>query len=331
MDDSKKNKCNHDHHAHGHDHDHHEHHHHDHNHGHAHHHHAPANFDRAFQVGIFLNISFVLIEFAYGYFANSMALIADAGHNLSDVLALALAWAAAVAGKRKPNESFTYSFKGGTILASLLNSLLLYAVLGVILWESFSRLMRPQDVASITMMVVAACGVFINGVTALFFMSGKDSDINIKGAYLHMVGDMLISLGVVVSGAVIYFLGWSWIDPVVGVVVSILIGWSTWGLLKESIFYTLNAVPQNIDLKSVKQFLLAQPGVVGMHDLHIWGMSTSENALTVHLIMPNGTPDDRFYMNLSTELRQKFKIHHATVQVERQANQGCHLEPDDVV
>lgn len=260
-----------------------------------------------------------------------MALVADAGHNLSDVLALALAWAAAVAGQRKPTESFTYGYKGGTILASLLNSLLLYAVLGIILWESFSRLLRPQEVASLTMIVVAACGVFINGVTALFFISGKDSDINIKGAYLHMVGDMLISLGVVISGAVIYFTGWRWIDPTVGVVVSVIIGWSTWGLLKESVFYTLNAVPKNIDLKAVRSFLLSRPGVVAIHDLHVWGMSTSENALTAHLIMPEGVPNDSFYVSLSEELRTKHKIHHVTVQIEKQAAQGCHLESDDVV
>ncbi|MFN7906171.1 MAG: cation diffusion facilitator family transporter [Pseudobdellovibrionaceae bacterium] len=319
-----------------HDHDHTHDHTHDHGHGNVHHHHIPKNFNQAFKVGIVLNLSFVLIEFCYGYFANSMALVADAGHNLSDVLALALAWAAAVAGTKKPTHSLTYGLKGGTILASLMNSLLLYAVLGIILWESVERLYSPQEVASLTMMIVAACGVFINGVTAAMFHSGKDSDLNIKGAYLHMMGDMLISVAVVISGAVIYFTElnetpWLWIDPLVGIAVCFLIGRSTWGLLKESIYYTLNGVPRNIDFRSVKQFLLSRPGVVAIHDLHIWGMSTSENALTAHLIMPDGVPQDQFYIDLANELKSIHNIHHVTVQVERRAQQGCVLEPDEVV
>lgn len=317
-------------HAFGHscDHEHgHDHHHHDH----GHHHHAPKSFDRAFRLGIFLNISFVLIEFVYGYFAHSMALMADAGHNLSDVLALILAWGAAVAGKRKPSASMTYGLKSSTILASLLNSISLYAVLGIIFWESWSRLLHPQPVASVTMMIVAACGVFINGVTAYLFHAGKDDDLNIKGAYLHMMGDMLISLGVVLSGGLIYFSGWQWIDPVVSVVICGIIAWSTWGLLKDSMLYTLNAVPRHVDYASVKQFLLTQPGVTSMHDLHIWGMSTSETALTAHLVMTNGVPNDQFYFDLSAQLRERFHIHHVTIQVERQSQQGCVLEPDDVV
>lgn len=319
---------NHEHHDEGHGNHNHSHHHHG---GHGHHHHTPNNFDRAFKLGIFLNISFVLIEFAYGYFANSMALVADAGHNLSDVLALALAWTAAVAGARKPTEIFTYGLKGGTILASLMNSILLYAALGIIFWESLTRLFNPHPVASLTMIFVAGVGVVVNGITAALFHSGKDSDLNIKGAYLHMLGDMLISVGVVISGIVIYFTKWNWLDPLVGLLVCGFIAWSAWSLLKESVFYTLNAVPQHIDLKAVKQFLLSQPGVTAMHDLHVWGMSTSETALTVHLIMPIAPDSDQFYFQLSNELKKRFQIHHVTVQIERQTAQGCVLEPDHIV
>lgn len=298
-------------HSHDHGHDHH------HGHGHAH---APADFGRAFLIGIILNAGFVAIEAAYGWISGSMALIADAGHNLSDVLSLLLAWGASVAARRPPTQRFTYGFKSSTILAALANSGLLVVAIGAILFETLHRMAEPAPVQGETIAVVAGIGIAINAATAMLFIRGQD-DINIRGAFLHMVADALVSLGVVIAGFTIMVTGLQWIDPVVSLVIVAVIAWGTWGLLKDSVAMSLLGVPKGVCERSVADYLASLPGVAAIHDLHIWPMSTTETALTAHLVIPAGHPGDAFLHAVGHELAHRHRIHHATIQVE--IEQSC--------
>jgi cobalt-zinc-cadmium efflux system protein len=292
--------------------------HHSHGHGHGHHHHHPApdGNGRAFGIAIALNTAFVAIEFVYGFIANSTALMADAGHNLSDVLGLGLAWGAALLTKSAPTRRFTYGMRGTTILAALANALLLMVACGAIAWEAVHRFAHPEPVAGTTVSIVALVGVLINGFSAWLFVAGSKDDINVRGAYQHMAADALLSLGVVISGVVIIYTGWSWLDPVVSLVLVVVIVAGTWSLLKESIQMVLAGVPASVDATGVTAFLAAQPGVTEVHDVHIWAMSTTETALTAHLVMPDGYPGDAAIDDIVGHLREDFAIHHCTLQVE---------------
>ena len=299
-----------------------------HSHGHSHTH-APADFGRAFIIGIGLNTVFVVFEVVYGTLAKSLALVADAGHNASDVLGLLLAWGAYLVAKRRPSQKHTYGLRRSSILASLTNAVLLLVALGAIIWEALHRFADPAPVAGGTVIWVAALGIAINGVTAYLFASGRKSDLNLRGAYQHMFADALVSAGVVVAGVVIVFTGWNWLDPVVSLVLAAVILYGTWGLLRESLDLALDAVPEGMDLNEVRLFLSTQRGVSGVHDLHVWGMSTTETALTVHLVMPEGLPDEGL-QRLRHELHEQFGVEHATVQIE-QGRVPCDLLPDEVV
>ena len=294
---------------------------HDHEGGHAHSH-APKDFGRAFILAIVLNTGFVVVEAAFGFIYGSMALIADAGHNLSDVLALLLAWGASVAAKRPASERYTYGFKSSTILAAIANAVLLAVAIGAILYETTHRLMEPSEPQGTIMAIVAGIGIAINAGTAMLFMRGQD-DINIRGAYLHMAADALVSAGVVVAGLIILFTGLWWIDPVVSLIIVAIIAWGTWGLARDSLAMGLLAVPARIDVAEVRAHLTALEGVEDVHDLHIWPMSTTETALTAHLVMPTRIGDDGFLHRLSDTLKARFGIDHATVQVERKPCRNC--------
>jgi len=314
----------HDDHSHDHDHDHHDHA----GHGHAH---APAHFGTAFAIGATLNAGFVIVEAAYGIFGHSVALLADAGHNLGDVLGLLVAWCASILVQRAPTPRFTYGFRGSSILAALFNAVFLLITVGAISWEAILRLGRPEPVAGLTVMVVAALGIAVNGVTAWLFASGRDSDINLRGAFLHMASDALVSAGVVAAGLVILLTGWLWLDPLVSLAVNAVIIWGTWGLLRDSIGMSMAAVPRRIDPAKVRAFLEAQQGVAAIHDLHIWPMSTTEIALTCHLVMPAGHPGDAFLHDVAEGLADTFKIGHPTLQVELDPHTNCALASETVV
>jgi cobalt-zinc-cadmium efflux system protein len=293
--------------------------------------HAPASFGTAFAVGIALNLIFVAVEFVYGVLANSMALVADAGHNLSDVLSLAIAWIASVLARRPPSSRLTYGLGGSSIVAALFNAVLLLVAVGAIAWEAILRLFHPEPVASGTVMIVAAVGIVINGATAWLFASGRKGDLNIRGAFLHMVADAAVSAGVVAAAAVILLTGWLWLDPLTSLVVVGLIVWGTWGLLRDSLAMSVSAVPAAIDPEAVRRYLESRPGVAAVHDLHIWPMSTTETALTAHLVLPGGHPGDEFLMQATTELKRRFGIGHTTLQIEVSAETACQLAPDHVV
>ena len=280
------------------------------------HNHAPPNYDRAFAAGIVLNVGFVVVEAVYGVLSDSLALLTDAGHNLSDVLGLVLAWGAAALARRRPSPRRTYGFSRATIIASLFSGLLLMGAVGAIGWEAVRRLMDPQEPAGLTIMVVAAIGVVVNTVTALFFLSGKDQDLNIRGAFLHMAADAAVSLGVVVSGAMILYLGFNWIDPVISLVIAAVIFLSTWGLLRDSLNLAVDAVPRNVDPEAVRGYLSSLAGVRDIHDLHIWPMSTTDTALTAHLVMDRFPSDDHFLDGVSRVLQERFSINHPTIQLE---------------
>ncbi|MBB5720046.1 cobalt-zinc-cadmium efflux system protein [Stakelama sediminis] len=307
------------------------HHHHAHG-GHSHgHHHAPADFGRAFAIGVLLNTAFVLVEGAAGLWVNSVALLADAGHNLSDILGLLIAWGGAELSKRPPSKRFTYGLRGSSILAALGNSLLLLVAVGAILAEAIKRLADPPPVAGQTVMIVAAIGIVINGLTAWLFASGRKGDINVRGAFLHMAADAAVSAGVVVAGGIILWTRAEWIDPVVSLLIVAVILWSTWGLLRDSLGMALQAVPPGIDHDKVAAALTALPGVAHIHDLHIWPMSTTESALTAHLVMPGGHPGDMFLIDLQHRLMHDFGIGHTTVQIELSVDSDCHLQQVDTV
>ena len=310
-----------------HSHDHHEHH--DHGHAHAH---APASFDRAFAIGVGLNLAFVLAEFLFGLRAHSLALVSDAGHNLTDVLGLSLAWAGSVLARRGPTPRRTYGMRRFSILAALGNAGFLLVAVGAITVESIARLYHPEPVASTSVMVVAAIGIVINAGTALGFMRGRAHDLNIRGAFLHMLGDAAVSAGVVVTGLLIALTSWYWLDPAVSLLLVALIVWSTWGLARDSLDLALDAVPPGIDPDEVSALLGGLDGVMEVHDLHIWGMSTTDVALTAHLVRPCGGNEDAVLAEATRELRERFGIAHATIQLERGlAIHACELAPPDRV
>jgi len=289
----------------------------DHSHG------ATASFGRAFAIGIALNCAFVGAEAVAGLAANSMALLADAGHNLSDVLGLALAWAGATMARMPASDRFSYGFKKAPILAALFNAILLLVAVGAILLEAAQRLVHPQAANGETVMIVAAIGIVINGITAWLFASGRRSDINIRGAFLHMAADAAVSLAVVIAGAVILYTGILWVDPAVSIVVALVILWSTFDLLKQSTGMSLAGVPRGISLPEVGSELKRIEGVDGLHDLHIWPMSTTENALTAHLIVP----DERLHRNVLEAARRvlhdRFHLEHVTIQIDRSRDDDC--------
>jgi cobalt-zinc-cadmium efflux system protein len=305
--------------AHGHPHEHgHAHGHgHGHGHGHTHHHHGPANYNRAFAIGIALNIAFVIIEAFYGLAADSLALLADAGHNLSDVLGLLLAWGATSLAQQKITEKRTFGLKKSTIFAALLNAIILLVAIGGIAWEAVGRFSEPQPVAGVTVIVVAAIGILINVATMLLFMRDRKDDLNIHGAFVHMAADAAVSLGVVIAGVAMLYTGAYWIDPVISLTIAAVILLGTWSLLKDSVNLAVDAVPKGIDARAVQASLNELPGVEAVHDLHIWGMSTTETALTAHLVRPRGEPDDKLIRLASEMLQTRFGIDHATLQVER--------------
>ncbi len=329
---------------HDHAHDHHDHEHddkhdhgydHGHSHGHAHSHsghsHAPTDFGTRFLLAAALNGLFIIAEVIFGLRANSLALLADAGHNFSDAIGLILAWAAWWLARKKPVTNFTYGYRGASIMAALFNAILLLIAIGGIVWEAVQRFTEPEVVAGGIVMWVAGAGILVNGFTAWLFMNGQ-SDLNIKAAFSHLAADAVVSAAVVVSGLVMLLTGWGWLDPVLSLVVSAVIVWGTWGLLRDSVRLSLQGVPAHIDAPKVKAWLAAQPGVAGVHDLHIWGMSTTEVALTAHLMMPAGHPGDAFLHSLCAELKSKHGIVHSTVQIEMgDAAHACALTPDEVV
>lgn len=317
-----------DHHTHHHDH---RGHHHPVHHGHHGHHHGPVNYNRAFVIGLSLNLGFVLTEAVFGIVAHSVSLLADAGHNFSDVLGLLLAWGASLLAQRRPSRRYTYGWRRSSVLAPLFNAIFLFVVTGGIAWEAIERLMRPeqlQEVTGSTMIGVAALGIVINTATALLFLTGRKQDLNIRAAFLHMVADAIVSLGVVLAGLAILATQWFWLDPAFSLVVSAVIIVSTWQLLKEAFRLSMDAVPAKIDEQAVRTYLAERIGVTQVHDLHIWGMSTTETALTAHLVMPAGHPGDAFLAQTAQELHDSFGIEHTTLQVETgNSCQACALEP----
>ncbi len=314
---------------------------HDHHHGHSHaederdhgttHAHGPASFGRAFAIGIGLNVAFVAVEATFGIVGNSVALLADAGHNMSDVLGLVIAWVASVLARRPPSARYTYGLRGSSILAALFNAVFLLVAVGAIAWEAVQRLMHPEPVAGLTVIIVAAVGIVINGLTALLFASGRKGDLNIRGAFLHMAADAAVSAGVVVAGLAILYTGWLWLDPLTSLVIVAVIVWGTWGLLRESVAMSLGAVPAGIDRAAVQTYLASLAGVGEVHDLHIWPMSTTDIALTAHLVLPGGHPGDAFLMHAADGLHERFGIDHTTLQIETSKESACRLAPDDVV
>ena len=313
----------------GHDHDHHDH---GRSHGIGGHVHAPASFGKAFAIGIALNIAYVLAEAFYGVVSHSLALLADAGHNLGDVLGLAAAWGASVLGKRAPGGRYTYGLRRTSILAALGNAVVLLIVTGGIAWEAIRRLADPEATGGATIMVVAAIGIAVNGVTAWLFMSGRKDDLNIRGAFMHMASDALVAAGVVIAGGLILWTGWHWLDPAISLVISAVIVVGTWSLLRDSVNLSLDAVPNGIDQDAVGACLRGLPGVLEIHDLHIWGMSTTETALTVHLVRKDAASDDRLIQLACQEVRRRFGIGHATIQVETPGMaHACELRSDSVV
>jgi cobalt-zinc-cadmium efflux system protein len=311
-------------------HDNHDHHHGDH--GLGGHSHAPADFGRIFAIATLLNVALVVAQVCFGVLANSVALLADAGHNFGDVLGLLLAWAAHGIARWRPTARYTYGFRSASILAAILNSTILMVATGAIAWEAIRRLADTEDVAGVTVMIVAAVGIVVNGASAWLLMAGREHDLNVRGAFLHMLGDAAISLGVVAAGAVIYFTAWNWLDPVASLVISAFIVWGTWDLMRQSVMLSLAAVPQGVDRAKVEDYLRTLPGVSGLHDLHIWAMSTTETALTVHLVRPGAGLDDALLHEIARELERRFKIAHATLQVEAgDTEQACRLAPDHVV
>jgi cobalt-zinc-cadmium efflux system protein len=305
---------------------------HSHDHDHQHQHHHPHSTGRAFAISIGLNLIFVVVEWAYGVMANSLALIADATHNFGDVMGLVLAWGAMALARRPPSARFTYGLRGSTILAALGNAMLLLVATGGIAWEAIRRFDSTGAINETVMIWVAVLGVLINTGTAMLFMRGSKSDLNVRGAYLHMAADAAVSLGVVMAGVVMLYTGWIWLDPLASLLIVTVIFVGTWGLLRDSVRLALQAAPENVNPMDVRRFLVGLPGVAEMHDLHIWAMSTTETALTVHLVMPAGHPGDEFFENVIHQIEEQFHIGHATIQIETGTSSNpCVLAPDHVV
>jgi cobalt-zinc-cadmium efflux system protein len=294
--------------------------------------HADPNYGRAFAVGIALNLAYVVGEAVAGILSGSLALLADAGHNLGDVLGLSLAWGAALLSRRQPSGRFTYGLRSSSILAALANAIILLVVTGGIAWEAIGRIAHPVPVASGIVIGVAAAGILVNGVTALLFASRHPRDLNVKSMFVHLAADTLVTGGVVIAGIAIWLTGQLWIDPAVSLVVSAVIVIGTWGVMKSAMGLALNAVPEGVDIAAVRDHLLAVPGVSALHDLHIWGMSTTETALTCHLLLPGGHPGDAVLNTVARQLDQRFGIHHVTLQIElADSEEACALTPEHVV
>ncbi|CAE6788795.1 cation diffusion facilitator family transporter [Paraburkholderia haematera] len=288
-------------------------------HSHAGHHHAhapAAGHGRAFALAVALNVAIVVIQAVYGVIAHSTALLADAGHNLSDVLGLLLAWGAAWLATRRPSARYTFGYGSSSILASLANAALLLFACGVIVAEAIGRLVNPGPVAGGVVFVVAAVGVVVNGFSAWLFMRGQKEDLNIRGAFLHMAADAGISAAVAISGLVILYTNWTWLDPVMSLLVVVVVVYGTWGLLRDSVRMALDAVPPGVDLQPIRDYLAEQPGVTDVHDLHVWALSTTGNALSAHLVMPAGHPGDESLDGIVVTLRERFSMQHATLQVD---------------
>ena len=294
--------------------------------GHNHDHSSTVKHGKAFAIGIGLNVVFVAVEVIYGLFANSTALLADAGHNASDVLSLVFAWVAAWLATWKPAGKYTYGLRRTTILVSILNALLLFGAVGFITWDAIGKIKNPEPVAGSTVMIVAGIGIVVNTITALLFMKGHKEDLNVKGAFLHMAADAGVSLGVLVGGLLISITGYFWIDPILSFLIILVIIWGTWKLFIDSIDLALDAVPNDISLEKVRRFLTKIDGVEEVHDLHIWAMSTTQTALTAHLVMPSGN-DDKFLFQLRQRLEKEFGINHTTIQVENTFDDDCY-RPD---
>jgi cobalt-zinc-cadmium efflux system protein len=297
---------------------------------HSGHHHHQINPSRAFAIGVFLNTAFVLAEIFFGVLSGSLALLADAGHNASDILGLLLAWGASILQRRQATQKRTYGWRSSTIMAALINAVILLVAMGGIAWEAFQRFDHPAPVASRTMILVAAVGVVINTATALLFLSDRKRDLNIRGAFMHMTADAAVSAGVVGTGILMILTGWTWLDPAISLVIAAIIVLGTWGLLRESLNLSLHAVPAGIDPQAIEAYLTQRPGVVAVHDLHIWAMSTTETALTAHIVKPDPTDDDRQIAIITKDLSEQFGISHVTLQWERQNNlehcgSNCHL------
>lgn len=305
----------------------HEHHGHDHGHHHGHHHghgHGATGHGPAFAIAIALNTLFVVAEVAASFVGGSTALLADAGHNLGDVLALLLAWGASILAARPPGPGFTYGMKSSSILAAIANAALLWVALGAVLLETLQRLWEPATVNGGQVMIVAGIGIVVNLVSALLFARGSRSDLNLRAAFMHLIADAVVSASVVLAGLAIMLTGLNWIDPVTSLIITIALGWASWGLLKDSLKMGLLGVPRHVNEAAVRGYLSALPGVATVHDLHIWGMSTTESALTAHLIMPEGHPGDSMLREIAHQLEDRFGIHHTTIQVEQSA-EDCHL------
>lgn len=297
--------------------------------GHSHEHAAaPEEFGRAFAVGIGLNAAYVAVEAYFGWQAGSLALLADAGHNLSDVAGLALAWVGAFAGRLTPDERHTYGWRRASILAAFANSILLLVAMGSLAWEAVGRLHAPEPTQGWTIVVVAAAGAVVNAATAAMFLRGRAFDLNIRGAFLHLAADALISIGVVAAGLAYLWTGWHWLDPVASLLIAAVIVAGTWDLLRQSVHYMFDGVPDSVDLGAVRALLLSRPGVSDVHDLHVWAMSSSEIALSAHLVMPKGHPGDEFFAGLGKDLHERFHIGHPTIQVEIDCRgHGCGRAP----
>ena len=299
---------------------------------HTHQHPTPKNYNLAFGFGTALNVIFVIVEATFGYLSNSLALIADAGHNLGDVLALLLSWGATFLAQRKPTNTKTYGLRRGTILAAFISSLILLMTMSIVAWEALGRFSSPTEVNSTTIIIVAAIGVFINTATALLFLSSQKDDLNIKAAFIHMAADAGVSLGVVLAGIAIMFTSLLWIDPAISLLIVLVIIISTWSVFRDSFNLAMDGVPKGIDIDEVKEFILQQDGVIEIHDLHIWAMSTTQVALTTHLVRDSSTVDDQFLHRLSKELQDRFKIIHPTVQIETGENAHlCHQSHHDSI
>lgn len=301
-----------------------------HSHSHADHNHPlPTRYNRAFLIGTALNVGFVAIEIGFGLAFGSLALLADAGHNLSDILGLLLAWGGHALSQRPPSFRYTYGLRRTSILSALLNALVLLVAMGAIAWEAIQRFQSPSEVPGLVLIAVAGVGILVNGGTAWLFMAGREEDLNLRGAFLHMAADALVSLGVVLAGSAILVTGWLWLDPLISLVVIAVVVVGTWQLLQASVKLSLDAVPEHIELLAVRTFLQERPGVSQVHDLHVWAMSTTEVALTAHLVMPEGHPGDRFLKQIDHHLQHQFGIHHATLQIELgDTTEACHLASD---